>query len=111
MASPDPKYDLQGALETLSPGIVIQRNLLDAAAARYAAKGFVPLVASDIAGILTAANALDLTTVTARYAPTTQAAYSGLPVYPTLLPRFPDSNPSPFDGWTKYGADESPPTP
>lgn len=110
-AAADPAYDLRAAIDVLMPGIVVQRNLLDAAAARYAAKGYVPLAAADVAGILSAANSLDLSTVTARYAPTTQANYTGLPAYPTLLPRFPDSNPSPFDGWTKYGDDQASPPP
>lgn len=105
MAAPDPKYDLAGSLAMLVPGLEVQRNLLDAANAAYVAKGYQPLVAGDVAGILSAANALDLPTVPARYAPPTQPAYTSLPVFPTKLKRFADSNPDPLDQW----AEGSPP--
>lgn len=93
-------YDLQGAIDTLFPGAVLQRQLMDAAAARYAAKG-APLDSSDVAAILAAANGLDLSTVAARYAPTVTGSYgTALPAYPAGLPRFQDSNPSSFDDWS-----------
>lgn len=96
-------YDLAAALDVLMPGVVIQRNLMDAASNAWTAKNFLPLQPSDVLGILSAANALDPSTVQPRYAPTTQGPYTTLPVYPTLLPRFPDSNEDPRDGWVKYG--------
>lgn len=93
-------YDLIGALDTLFPGLVVQDNLIDAAAARYAAKG-APLDGTDVPAILSAANALDQTVPATQVAPTTPAQYpTSLPSYPTGLPRFPDSNESARDGWS-----------
>jgi hypothetical protein len=86
MAGANPNYDLQGALEILLPGVVMQRAVLDAGAAAYAAKNYQPLDATDVPGILAAAGVT-------------------LPSYPAGLPRFPDSNASPRDGWVKYGAE------
>lgn len=56
----DPSYDLLGAIDTLFPGIVVQRELVDAAAAQYAAKGFQPLAAADVPAILAAAATTDV---------------------------------------------------
>ncbi len=94
----DPNYDLQGAIDVLFPGVTLQRQLLDAAAQRYAANGFAPLASADVAPILAAANTLDQggSTLT----PTAPGAYPAvLPSFPKGLKRFADSNPSPFDGW------------
>ena len=99
MAQPDPTYDLQSALDTLMPGVVLQRSLLDAAAARYQAKGFVRLTQSDVTTILAATNTLDQGG--ASYVPTTVTPYPGaLPLLPAGLKRFADSNPAPSDGWS-----------
>lgn len=104
----DPDYDLAGAITRLAPGFVVQRKLVDAAAAAYAAKGYQPLTAADVPGILTAANALDQNTLPAlEYPPEDDPYPSSLPAYPTLLPRFPDSNEDPLDGWVKYGLEGS----
>lgn len=121
MALPDPSYDLAGALEALTPGLRLSRELVDAGAARYAAKGFAPLVAADIAGILAAANTLDLPktarpadngdpdTTATRYPASLPATlgtngytFAGqignqVPVILGTLRRFPDSNPEAQD--------------
>lgn len=95
----DPRYDLLGALTALMPGVVIQRQLLDAAAAQYAANGFTPLLASQVPAMLAAANLLDRSG--ASYVPTTVGVYpTSLPSYPTGLRRFADSNPTSFDDWS-----------
>lgn len=107
----DPRYDLAGALQTLLPGIVVQRQLLDAAAAQYQANGFTPLTAAQALACLTAANALDQWNLPARVPATTVGTYpAGLPPYPTTLPRFEDSNPDPFDGWVEFPSTSVPPT-
>lgn len=94
-------YDLLGAIDTLFPGVVVQNNLIDAAFARFQAKG-APLDSSDVTGILTAANSLDQGG--ASYVPTTPAKYgTALPTYPTGLKRFPDSNEA-RDGWSIVNA-------
>lgn len=100
MASASPTYDLAGAVDTLFPGLVVQRQLLDAAAARYAAKGFQPLDATDVTGILAAANTLDQSG--AAYMPTDPGTYpAALPSLPAGLKRFADSNPTPEpDNWS-----------
>lgn len=91
-------YDILAAIDTLFPGLVVQDNLIDAATARYAAKG-APLDSTDVPGILAAANLLDQSK--ASYVPTAPAVYpTSLPSYPTGLPRFPDSNESARDGWS-----------
>lgn len=94
----DPTYDLQSALAILAPGVVIQRQLLDAAAAHYAANGFTPITSGQVVAILAAANTLD--TTGAAYAPTVNGTYAtALPTYPASLKRFTDSNPTSLDDW------------
>lgn len=98
MATADPRYDLQGALTVLMPGVVIQRQLLDAAAAQYAANGFTPITAGQVTAILAAANLLDRPI--AAYVPTDVGTYAtALPTFPASLKRFADSNPVSIDGW------------
>lgn len=102
MAGRDPNYDVAGAFAELAPGYVIQREMLDAAEAQYAANGFTPLTA-DQAQTIALAQGLAI-----------EAAYVANPgadpypdplppVYPAGLPRIPDSNEAPLDGWVKYG--------
>ena len=71
----DASYDMQGAIETLCPGLVLQRAAMDAAAAAYAAGDNKDLTAPQLLTLL-----------------------GPFPPFPTSLPRFEDSNPSP-DGW------------
>ncbi len=105
MAAADPRYDLAGALAQLMPGLVVQRELLDAAAARYAAIGFRPLSSADVAPILAAVNTTDLVTLAIPSASsdskaTARAVYpAALPAFPTKLKRFANSNPDPIDGY------------
>lgn len=105
MAVADPRYDLGGALGALMPGLVVQRELLDAAAARYAAIGFRPLSAADVAPILAAVNTTDVVTLATPAASsdspaTSRGVYpSAPPAFPTRLKRFADSNPDPVDGY------------
>jgi hypothetical protein len=104
MASPDPKYDLRAALDTLLPGVNVQRQLMDAAAQQYAAGGYVPLTAATALACLAIANTLDTWTPPDNVPPTINGTYSpALPAYPTQLPRFADSNPDPLDGWVEFG--------
>lgn len=93
-------YDLLSAIDLLFPGVVVQRNLIDAARARLVAKN-APLASSDVTGILAATPNYDSVVATpASLYPTPNAVYpTALPTYPTGLPRFPDSNPTP-DGWS-----------
>lgn len=95
-------YDLMAAIDILFPGVVVQRNLIDAAQAALIAKGS-PLASTDVTAILVAANVLGVSydaTTDAVYVPTEAAEYeTTLPTYPTGMPRFPDSNPAP-DGWS-----------
>ncbi len=78
--APDPSYDLLAVLDEFAPGVVAQRETLDAMAAQYAANGFKPLTQAQVLAIV-----------------------GPLPAYPAALPRFPDSNESPRDGWVQYG--------
>lgn len=105
MAVADPRYDLAGALAQLMPGLVVQRELLDAAAARYAAKGFLPLGSTDVPLILAAVNTTDVVVLATPAASidskaTTRAVYpAALPAFPTKLRRLANSNPDPIDGY------------
>jgi len=96
-----PDYDVQAAVDTLFPGLVIQRPLRDAAEAFYLSVGR-PLETGDIHDILVAANELNAAQVVAGYVPSIMPDYpTSLPAYPTGLPRFPDTDggmQSP-DGW------------
>ena len=51
MSGPDPNYDLVAAIDTLAPGIVLQRDILDGCAAAYAAGGYRPLTAAQIVAV------------------------------------------------------------
>jgi hypothetical protein len=105
----DPRYDLSGALAALMPGLVVQRELIDAAAARYAANGFAPLGGADVAPILAAVNTTDVVVLAIPSASsdskaTTRAVYPAAPpAFPTSLKRFADSNPDPIDGFVEFG--------
>jgi hypothetical protein len=109
MNLPDPNYDLRGALEAAALGYVIQGPMVDAAATLYAAGGYKPLTPTQISTVcLSAAQAIEAqfeTDVVGVIIPPTADPYPDTlpPVFPTSLPRFPDSNEDPFDGWTKYG--------
>ena len=72
---PDPEYDVLGALQQFGPGVVLTATVYSGLVAAYAASGFAPL---DQAQVL--------------------AVTGPLPVAPTELPRFADSNPQPRDG-------------
>ncbi len=74
-AQPDPEYDVLGALQQFGAGVVLTEAIYSGLVAAYAAAGYAPL---DQAQVL--------------------AVTGPLPPYPTGLPRFPDSNPSPRDG-------------
>ncbi len=73
-SAPDPQYDVLGAFDMWAQGVVLQRPILDALEAQYAANGFTPLTEAQVIAIA-----------------------GPLPPYPTSLPRFPDSNPLPRD--------------
>lgn len=94
-------YDVQGAVDVLFQGLVIQRTLRQAAETYYLDKGS-PLDEDDVVPILAAANVLNADQALADYVPSTQPNYpASLPDYPTGLPRFPDTDggmQSP-DGW------------
>lgn len=93
-----PNYDILSAIDLLFPGVVVQRNLIDAAMITVQINGGKALSESDVSAVLALANTLDQ--ADAGYVPTLPAVYpTTLPTYPTGMPRFPDSNPSP-DGWS-----------
>lgn len=121
-SAPDPKYDLAGALSNLLPGIVVQRQLLDAAAAAYAENGYQPLTEAEAVACMTAANELDLPDMATTPLTNVLATAPTPGTYPPALPapialdgdatfagqvgdiepeiignlvRLPDSNPSP----------------
>lgn len=112
MSGPDPNYDLVGALEAPALGYVIQREQLDAAAAQYAANGYTPLTSAQTAAILLQqAQAIETVfddDVLGVIIPPNADPYPDTlpPTYPAGLPRFPDSNPEPFDGWVEFGPEE-----
>ncbi len=98
---PDPDYDVQGAVDVLFQGLVIQRTLREGAEDYYVSVGR-PLADGDIPAILAAANVLNAAQELADYVPSTQPDYPlSLPPYPTGLPRFPDSDGGmqSTDGW------------
>lgn len=99
---PTADYDVQGAVDVLFQGLVLQGTLRQAAETYYLSVGR-PLVAGDVTAIIAAANVLNAAQVAASYVPSTQPNYpSTLPSYPTGLQRFPDSDggmQSP-DGWS-----------
>lgn len=74
----DPHYEILSALYAYAPGVELTRDLESALATQVDAGG--PLSPAQV-----------------------KAACAGLgipiPVYPTQLPRFADSNPDPSDGW------------
>lgn len=47
----DPSYDLIAAIDTLAPGIVLQRATLDGVAAAWAANGFQPLTQDQVVAV------------------------------------------------------------
>lgn len=76
MASPDPNYDTHAALYQFAPGVLLTAEIEAALAAQYQANGYTPLTQDQVLAIT-----------------------GPLPVYPTKLPRFQDSNPRSSDGW------------
>ncbi len=104
---PDPNYDFLAALQQFGPGVVVTREVLDAMAVTYAANGFTPLTSAQVlAAVNTAATqiAAQLANVKPPIAQNfTPPITTGLPTYPKGLPRFPDSNESPRDGWVEFG--------
>lgn len=114
MNAPDPNYDLQGALETLAPGYVMQPEMIDAAASQYAANNYTPLTAAQAQAICLAQARIIQAEIVRLLPPGADPYPDELPpaqvdmnlVPPQFdqgLPRFPDSNESPFDGWVQYG--------
>src|SRR6185436_15939430 len=65
---PSPDYDVQGAVDILFPGLVIQRSLRDAAEQYYILVGR-PLVPEDVPAILALANELNAEQELAGYVP------------------------------------------
>ncbi|HEY2068269.1 MAG TPA: hypothetical protein VGG48_01845 [Rhizomicrobium sp.] len=80
MSGPDPRYDYWSVLDTMAPGVVATRELVDAVAARYAANDYTALTQDQVLAIT-----------------------GPLPLPPASMPRFADSNEDPFDGWVQYG--------
>lgn len=75
MQAPDPSYDLLAAFQQYAPGVVLQRSIEDGLAVAYAAGGYAPLTQAQVLAVT-----------------------GPLPIYPTSLPRFADSNPEPWQG-------------
>jgi len=105
MAKPDPKYDLLAVLSQYAPGVVAQREILDAMWATYQANGFTPLTAAQVLAAINTAAPEIAAELAASLGSTnyTPPIVGGLPAYPTKLPRFPDSNEDPHDGWVEFG--------
>jgi hypothetical protein len=98
----DPTYSFAAAIDTLLPGVVMQREILDGTELAWRMGGHVPLTQETLlAGLQTAPpGELEANGV----APTEGVPFPvELPSYPTGLPRFADSNPA-TDGWLTYGA-------
>jgi hypothetical protein len=96
-AAADPEYDLIGVFDTLAPGIILQREILDAVYVAYAANGYKALSSPQVIAALQTEPPNEPTP--AAYVPTETVAFPvTLPTYPTGLPRFADSNPA-TDGW------------
>ncbi len=74
-SAPDPDYDVLGAFQEWAQGVVLQRSILDALEAQYASNGFAPLTQAQVVAIA-----------------------GPLPVYPTTIIRWDESNPLPRDG-------------
>ncbi len=112
MNAPDPNYDLRSALEASNLGYVIQREQLDAAEVLYAANNYQPLSVLQIQTLLLAQAqaieaAFDAKVLGVIIPPSADPYPDSLPpTYPSGLPRFPDSNEDPFDGWTQFGEDQ-----
>lgn len=84
MSAPVP-YDFIAAIEDAAPGIVVQREMIDAVAAAWLQNGRVALTAPEIVDLV-----------------------GPLPDYPTGLPRWPDQYggmPDPR-GWTRLADDK-----
>jgi hypothetical protein len=73
MTRPDPSYDLIAAIDRYAPGLILQRAVLDGVAAAYVAGGYVPVTQAQVLAVT-----------------------GPLPVAPTSLRRFADSNPDPM---------------
>lgn len=73
MSAPDPSYDPIAAIDLYAPGVILQRAIQDAVAAQYVANGYTPVTQAQVLAIV-----------------------GTLPVAPTALPRFADSNPEPM---------------
>jgi hypothetical protein len=97
-AAANPNYDLPGAIETLAPGVVVQREMVDAVDIAYAANGYQALTSAQVIAALQTPPPSD-TVKTLANAPTLPVVFPVQPPpYPTGLPRFADSNPA-TDGW------------
>ncbi len=108
MNGPDPNYDLEGAFQSSAPGYVLQPEILDSLAAQYVANGYQPLTSGQVmACALTGATEVQEALENSGLLPPNTDPYPEAlpPVYPTSLPRIPDSNEEPFDGWVQYGYD------
>lgn len=110
MAGPSPGYDLMAALDAAALGYTLQREQIDAAYAQYQANGFAPLTSAQTAAVLlagaqTVQTEFDEDILGIVIPPDADPYPDPLPPqYPTGLPRIPDSNEEPFDGWVQYGA-------
>lgn len=129
MASPSARYDLIGAFNALQTGYVLTPEIVDALNAAYAANNYAPLstaqlAAAALAGAQATEALLDATIgQTGGLQPGTDPYPDPLPpllpvttvqtgtpsgtatliMFPEGLPRIPDSNEEPFDGWVQYG--------
>ena len=89
-------FDLLGAVQQDAPGVVVQREVLDAVSVAYRAGGQLPM---SPAAVVTALQYAPPETPSGGLAPTLGVTFPVLlPPYPTGLPRFVDSNPD-IDGW------------
>lgn len=76
MPSPDPFYDVHAAFYQFAPGLVLTETIEAALAAQYQTNGYTPLTSAQVLAIT-----------------------GPLPVYPSSLQRFSDSNPRASDDW------------
>jgi hypothetical protein len=97
MSALNPQYDFIGAIDTLAPGVVLQREIMDATmiAINHNGGGILSQ-AQLLAGLQVAPPEVNTGHV---YLETVGVTFPVTPpAYPTGLPRFEDSNPD-LDGW------------
>ena len=99
-ATPPKFYDIYEAMFEALPGVVITRNMETAVVQAFDAGGQQPMTVAAIQALALPFMPIDGNPPPLSGPGATPSFTPTLPVFPTLLPRFADSNPDPMDDWS-----------